>query len=115
MTDTTATRFLATIADDSDERARLVEVLRNAAAILDGSDFYQRSNIDEGIKERVRQQLAATLRKTAARLCDHARVHGDECRYCESIITHDSGSSAESMLAAIAQRRLDRLRESEDQ
>lgn len=60
-----AKRFLLELPDDAAARARFVEVLRASAARLDG-------------------ELARELHLAAAKLCDHARVHGGACRYCDA-------------------------------
>lgn len=70
--------------EDPEVRAALVEDLRCAAAILDGS--FDETGFDALCKANVSHRTARRLRDAAASLCDHARTHGAHCRYCESIL-----------------------------
>jgi hypothetical protein len=80
---TNRAHFLASIANDDGARAVLVEDLRCAAAMLDGSapDFGEATNIKSAFR------IAAKLRDAAQRLCDHTRATPDgRCRYCEALM-----------------------------
>lgn len=74
--------LLRHLGENSEARACLVEDLRCAATLLDGTY----ADDDVVIKERVSQKTARRLREVAASLCDHARTHGAHCRYCEAVL-----------------------------
>jgi plasmid stabilization system protein ParE len=73
MTSDAAT-YLASLADP-ECRARLVETLRHAATLLDGSSRFE---------PEVAEQLAVRLRGAARELCDHPGLDPVSCRYCDS-------------------------------
>lgn len=66
---------------DPAARARLVETLRYAAALLDGRPMFRDVDFaaDQG------RMTAERLLQVAAGLCDHARVEAGQCRHCESL------------------------------
>jgi hypothetical protein len=83
MTTPNARTFLRQLAENDDDRARHVEVLRHAAALLTETGI----ELSGEMRVRVAHRLAVDLRDAAQRLCDHARVSGDgRCRYCETLI-----------------------------
>lgn len=74
-----ARRFLEHLAEP-DFRALHVEALRFAASLLDGTA----PPMPEPMATELRFRAAGELRAAASMLCDHARVEGRRCRYCES-------------------------------
>jgi hypothetical protein len=73
---------LQTLATDDTARAEIVEHLRCASEILDGSAI-ARWGADAASK--VAAQVAPLLLAHAQGLCDHARVSPDgRCRYCRA-------------------------------
>jgi len=81
MTTTIRARFLEALADDEHTRTReqLVEDLRMAACLLDGTT----DDLGEPLRTAVAHRTARRLREAAQRLCDHTRTDADErCRYC---------------------------------
>lgn len=77
-------RYLRHLADDDHDRAMLVETLRASAAMLSGDGL--ESRLDEPTRTAVAHRLARALRESAYQLCEHARLHGVHCRYCEGIV-----------------------------
>jgi hypothetical protein len=81
--------FLKHLADGR-ERGGVVEALRNAASLLDGTSplfFGVGCDVNAAIDcERAKHKAARALRDLAASLCDHGRTHGAHCRYCESVL-----------------------------
>jgi hypothetical protein len=77
------TRLLERIATDGHYLAGLIEDLRMAAALLTG----EHPDFGELTRTKVGFRIARRLREVGQRLCDHARVTGDDtCRYCEAVV-----------------------------
>lgn len=81
----TARQFIRELAESS---SSVVEDLRFAAELLAGDErqFCADPAENRAFVEKMRQRMAVKIRTHAQKLCDHSRLHGDTCRYCEVIV-----------------------------
>jgi hypothetical protein len=69
-------------------RAELVETLRASAELLRAdSPFEADFQKDPAFRVRMQWMQAKKLLEAAQGLCDHARIQGRKCRYCEAVIS----------------------------
>lgn len=77
-------RYLRHLAASDADRAELVEALRAASALLTGTGL--EGQLTEPTRTAVAHRIARELREAACQLCDHSRLHGVVCRYCEGVV-----------------------------